>query len=425
MDRALLAGSLERWAASLKQIRSGLVQRADAPLLPTKELALALSGVRRCGKTSMAQQLSTSFDVAEVLYYNFEDPLFIDADGPNDLETIFSIFQQQHGQAPRLTILDEIQNVPGWERWLRSAIDQQRSSFIVTGSNSKLLGAELATSLTGRCLEHLVWPLSLGEALKFLANEKRGISTYEAPQNQDVRNVCIQALLHFGALPAVFWLKDDSVKEKLLRQYLSDIVHKDIINRRDIRNKRALDQILTYYLTNISSLHSYSAIKKAFSIPTDTVAEYTAALSEAYLVFEVERYHKNLKVQSRDPRKVYAIDSGLRRVAARSPEADIGKLLENMVYIELRRKAKTVHYYQDGSEVDFIISENYEPIEAIQVCAYGMDVNKTRQREVSSLFSCLPKLGLKQGLIITMDRNEVIENEGLTIESISIDKWLS
>lgn len=411
MDRALVQQSLQRWDAYYRALRANLIPRREIPSVPKSELALAVSGVRRCGKTTLAIQISRAFEASQVLYYNFEDPLFIEANDPLGIDILWSVYERYNGVAPALTIFDEIQNLGAWERWVRSAVDQRRSRFIVTGSNAKLLSAEFSTSLTGRSLEHTTWPLSLSEANDFFPGRSR--------------NYCLGQLLSWGGLPAVLLTENEVEREQLLRQYLSDLVHRDIINRRKIRNKRFLDLLLMYYQTNLSSLHSYSAIKKAFGIPVDTVAEYTNALTEAFLVFEVERFHRNLKVQSRDPRKVYVIDAGLRRVAARSAEADIGKLLENLVYLELRRHRHSVFYYREKGEVDFILTEGYSPKTAIQVCAYGMDVKNTREREIRALVGCLQDLELDEGLIITMDRDEIIETDNKIIRSVSAADWLS
>jgi predicted AAA+ superfamily ATPase len=415
MDYAHLQASFERWQKAFIKLRESLIPRERAPKLPNDNLALALMGVRRCGKTTLALQLSKKYNESEVLYYNFEDPLFLHTDNPNDIEKLFTIFEQKYGKLPILTIFDEIQNVTGWERWLRSAIDQRRSSFIVTGSNAKLLSAELATSLTGRCLEYTVWPLSLSESVNFISKNKK---------DTPIRQLCLQELINWGGLPAVLLTKDTTERDKLLQQYLSDLIHRDVLNRYTIRNKRALDLILTYYQTNLSSLHSYSAIKKAFNIPIDTISEYTSALSSAFLLFEVERYHHNLKVQSRDPRKVYVVDAGLRRASSRSVEADIGKLLENLVFLELKRNNHTINYYKETKEVDFIVTENYKPKTAIQVCAYGMEEKKTRERELDALLECLTNLKLSEGTIVTMDRDEIIKIGSKTIKSVSAIRWL-
>jgi hypothetical protein len=411
MDRALAYQSLQRWDAYYRELRNRLIPRRETPSAPKPELGLAVSGVRRCGKTTLAIQVSSVFEAPEVLYYNFEDPLFIDANDPLGIDILWAVYEQHNGRTPAITILDEVQNVNGWERWIRSAVDQRRSRFIVTGSNAKLLSAEFSTSLTGRSLEHTTWPLSLSEVADFLDGKSR--------------SYCLKELLTWGGLPAVLLTETAVEREQLLRQYLSDLVHRDILNRRKIRNKRALDLLLMYYQTNLSSLHSYSAIKKAFGIPIDTISEYTSALTEAFLVFEVERFHRNLKVQARDPRKVYVIDAGLRRVAARSAEADIGKLLENLVYLELRRKNNTIYYYSEHGEVDFIATQGYIPKAAIQVCAYGMEIEETREREIRALLECLHDLDLDEGLIVTMDRNEIIERDKKILRSVSAVDWLS
>src|SRR3990167_4633084 len=123
MDKATLQASLERWEVSFRKFRDNLILRTEIPELPTHELGLAISGVRRCGKTSTAIQLSKKFKACEVLYYNFEDPQFIGTETPAGIETLFAIFEQKYGVAPELTILDEVQNVTGWERWVRTAID--------------------------------------------------------------------------------------------------------------------------------------------------------------------------------------------------------------------------------------------------------------------------------------------------------------
>jgi uncharacterized protein len=416
MDRAELLDSLKRWTRYFNSTRDELIPRQQLPSMPNKDVGLAISGVRRCGKTTIAIELSKEFKKEEVLYYNFEDPLFLHASDPNSIETLISLFEEQYGYPPELMILDEVQNINGWELWVRSAIDQKRTRIVVTGSNAKLLSADLSTSLTGRTIHHISWPLSLQEANQFL--EK---SSKKASPNL---SYTLKQILTWGALPQVLLTKNQASRDLLLRQYLSDIVHKDIINRHSIRNKHALDRLLIYYQTNLSSLHSYSAIKKAFGIPIDTISEYTSALTDAFLIFELERFHKNLKVQSRDPRKVYVVDFGLRRVGARSTEADIGKLLENLVYLELRRRNKSVYYYKQDLEVDFLVTENYQPVMAIQVCALGMDNPETRKRELTALTQCMNEFGLKQGLVITMDRNEVIKVDKLKIKSIAAKNWL-
>lgn len=385
------------------------------PKIPSVDLGMALTGVRRSGKTYSAIRASAEIEEEKVLYYNFEDPLFTLNNDVMQLDRLISIAQEYRKSAIELLILDEIQNVSGWERWLRKIIDQKRYRVIVTGSSAKLLSSELATSLTGRCLEYQIWPLSFSEFRKF-----RGMSG-------DSRLEMLPALREYitwGGFPEVVKENDISIKKKILEQYFNDIIHKDIVNRNSIRNKKILDQICIYYLTNVSSLHSYSAIKKAFNIPTDTTQEYTQHLQDAFLIFEMMRYHQNLKVQSRDPKKIYAIDLGLRASIAKSVHDDTSRLLENMVYIEIRRLEKEVTYFKGNFEVDFVITENYKATEAIQVC-YDISQKETREREINAMLECLNELDLKNGLILTFDTEEKITMNGKTIEVMPIYRWLS
>ena len=414
MDKDLIKKTLDEWAVVQQRIREHSKERELKISPPTNKTAKALIGVRRSGKTTAAIQMFKDTPLEQVLYYNFEDPLFYPNGTVHDLDDLVSVAEEYSQQPKKVLIFDEIQNVDGWERWVRKAVDQQRYKIIITGSSAKLLSRELASSIAGRALEHTVWPLSFQEFLDF---ESR-TPTFEGQQLAALREY-----LTWGAFPEVV-LADERQKKDLLTQYLSDIVLKDVITRNEIRNKRALDQITTFYFTNLSSLHSYTSLKQAFSLGVDTVSNYTAALNEAFLVFELERYHPNLKVQSRDPKKIYIIDNGLRKVGARSVHEDLGKLLENMVYLHLRRSNKKVMYYKGRHEVDFLVLEDYLPQEAIQVCASDLKDPQTYKRETEGLFECLHATGLERGVIITWNREEKIKQDNKRIEFIPAYKWL-
>jgi len=231
-------------------------------------------------------------------------------------------------------------------------------------------------------------------------------------------------MLQWGAFPEVVTAEDDNTRKRLLRQYLTDIVLKDVVTRNEIRNQRAFDRVLTFYLTNPSSLHSYTALKNAFGVSTETAAAYTAALEDAFVTFEVPRYHRNLKVQTRDPKKVYVIDPGLRNVGARSAENDTGKLLENLVYLQLRRLEAEITYFRGKQEVDFVITESYQPVAAVQVCAADLENAETYRRETEALSECIHQLNLKPGTIVTWDREDRLHHGGLTIDLVPAHRWL-
>lgn len=414
MEKESLAASIRDWADIYRRARASLITRSTNAV-PSIDFALALTGVRRCGKTYLAIQLSTHFSPSQVFYYNFEDPLFaLSQDALQSLERLLTTAHELSEAPIEMIILDEIHNVVGWERWVRKLVDAKRYQIIVTGSSAKMLSRELATSLSGRCLEYRVFPLSYGEHLQF-----RG----EAPQNRHDHARCLADFLKWGGFPQAVLAQTPEMRQTILRQYSSDIILKDVIVRHDIRSARALEQVNYFYQTNLASLHSYTALKKAFNIATDTAAAYTQYLSEAFLLFEVERYHANLKVQVRDPKKVYVIDTGLRSVIARSPHEDTGKLLENTVYLELLRRGQDVYYFNLDHEVDFLTIERYQPVGAIQVCAEMHDPN-TARREINALTECMKALKLTSGYIVTLDHEERLDIGELRIDIVPAYRWL-
>ncbi|NMC61555.1 MAG: ATP-binding protein [SAR324 cluster bacterium] len=209
-----------------------------------------------------------------------------------------------------------------------------------------------------------------------------------------------------------------------MKTHLTDIVLKDIISCHQIRNKRVLDLLIAHYFSNLSSLHSYNARKNAFGLSIDIVTDYTCALSEAFIRFEIPWYHPNLKVQSRDPKTAYVIDSGLRRAASRSAQHDSGKILENLVFLELKRKEAEVFYFKEKQEVDFVVTEDGKSVGAIQICASNLKDSVTKKCEIRALFECMENLILKSSIIISLDREENIKiDSNRTIKVIPAHQW--
>ena len=412
MERAHVKKSIDDWNDWLKLAVGSIITRTQDIVIP-KQNALAITGVRRSGKSFQAANLSKTID--RTLYYNFEDPLFYGSPSLSDIDLLISVFTEYQNGSPELVIFDEIFHVPGWERWARKAVDLKRFSLIITGSSAKMLSSEISTSLTGRVRESIIWPLSFKEYCQF-----KNISIKHSSEFLGH----IRDYLKWGGFPEVVLMNSDNEKQLILKQYLNDIVLKDVISRNEIRNKKALDQIIIYYFTNLSSLHSYSSLKKAFGIPTQTSADYTRYLTEAFTVFEVQRYHANLKVQHRDPKKIYIIDTGLRNVHNASRQEDLGKLAENVVYLQLRRNGCEISYYSNKGEVDFLVTELGVPTQAIQVCYSNLEDPSTYQREITSLKNCLQETQLTEGVILTLDREESLQVDNKTIQLIPLYKWL-
>lgn len=406
--RGELKKALQDWQQWLKK-NSHLILPRQSLLKQQKDLCLALTGVRRSGKSSMTVQLAQG-RLDETFFFNFEDPLFFPGAGVEVIDRLLSLYEEERGKAPELVILDEVQNVQGWERWVRKAVDLGRYEIVVTGSSSHLLSSEIATAISGRVIEQTIWPLSFSEYLTFL-DKTASISSLEA-------------YLRWGGFPKVILTPDENDRIILLKQYLSDIVLRDVVARHSIKNQHALQQVVSFYLTGLSCLHSYNSLRKAFEISIELASTLTDYLTQAFLVFEMSRYHPNLKVQARDPKKIYVIDSGLRTVSLQSDRKDWGRLAENAVYLELRRRNKQIFYYKQKQEVDFIITELGKPIDAIQVCYCDFDERDTREREMNALLECLRDLELPSGKILTLSLEDEILIEGKTVYFMPLHQWL-
>lgn len=412
VSRSDLKEVIDAWGGWLKQTSHDQYPRPFSFVIPEKH-ALALVGVRRSGKSFAAASLVNASP--DVLCINFEDPYFIEYHSVTLLDEIVSVFTEFSKRSPQTLLFDEIHNIDGWERWVRKMIDLKRYRIVLTGSSAKMLSMELATTLTGRCVAQTVWPLSFEEFLSF---------TKTSCANTDEYLGAFREYLHWGGFPEVVLAPTEQEKRTLLAQYLTDILYKDIIKRNEIRSPKNMEVLVRYYLTNISSLHSYNSVRKAFALNVETVRDYTLFLQDAFLVFEVSRYHPNMKVQSRDAKKIYAIDTGLRNVNASSSHADFGKLVENVVYLELRRRGKEICYFREKGETDFLVTHFGKPVEAIQVC-YGVENDEgTWKREVDSLLECLLATHLDGGVILTQKREETLQREGKTISFKPLHKWL-
>jgi predicted AAA+ superfamily ATPase len=415
-DAALIKVVLDEWQDFAKTVTQAKFKRQELDLSLILGRVTALTGVRRSGKTfyaiGLAQDYIERHKNTDFLYINFEDPYFLRYNSVTELDLLLRVYAEYHdGQEPKILILDEIQNIHGWECWVRKYADLKKFHIIVTGSSAKLLSSEISGSLTGRNLETKIWPLSFSEFI--IANPKK-----LAANSASFKKYLLQ-----GAFPELHKIEAQG-HQRQLHQYFEDILHKDIINRHEIRSVSALRTLASFVLTNLSSLHSTHSIKKALDINAETVREYCRFLEDACLFFPVARYHPNLKVQSRDAHKFYCIDTGLRNAIARSPNHDWGKLCENMVYIELKRRNLEVYYYREAQEVDFIVTRGHKAQEAIQVCYSDLEDKDTYERETRALFNCLEDLRLNRGLLLSKNREEIIKHKSKTVRIVPVYKWL-
>jgi len=355
-----------------------------------------------------------------ILLVNFED----EALAHLSLDDIFNAFQTHFLPKGEVYLfLDEVQQNLGWERWIRKKYDlKQKINFFITGSSANLLNQEYATLLTGRNLTTTIYPLSFKEILLFDGIEINDINLIP----QEIRNRIDRLLLDYlkeGSFPELI-LHHPELKRRVLNQYFHDIIYKDIVSRHGCHPAKIKD-LAGYLLTNIASLASLRSLRGTFGYGLNIIGEYLNYLEDAFLLFQLYFYDHSMKKQMTNPRKIYAIDNGLRNAVAFKFSQDFGRLVENAVFLELKRRNCEVYYWKDrrGKEVDFIIRQNMKIEQVIQVCVDPED-EKTRQREIIAIQSAMHEFSLKEGVILTLNKSETIWKQGETIIFIPLYEWL-
>lgn len=410
----------------------GIPRDAREELLPwlDRPEVVNICGVRRCGKSTLMRQLIralTDRGVAprDTFFVNFEEPVFLE--GTLDaamLEDLFETYVElaQPRSVPYL-FLDEVHNVNGWERWVRSRVETGRARVVVSGSSSRLLDPDLATVLTGRHLTHTLWPLSFAELLRFRgielddANELAFLGQAERIQRE------LALYLRHGGLPEVVLAREESIRDSLLKQYFRDLLYRDVVSRHQIRDVRALETVAHHYLVNTANLLSYNRLKNTYGLAMDQIRAYSRYLEESFLIREVPRFSYKVTAQARAPRKVYAVDVGLRNAVAFRFSEDLGRLAETVVFNHLIRDGEArIFYFQGRGECDFVIWRGTVPERAIQVC-YGAEKGLP-ERELAGLEETMTELDLAEGLLLTRDVDETLEREGRRIRVLPLWRWL-
>lgn len=363
--------------------------------------AIIISGIRRCGKSTLLKQLMKK--IKEFYYFSFDDIRAVNFE-VEDFHKLNEIFIEEYGKKDYY-FFDEIQNIPKWELFVRTLLDNKKY-VIITGSNASLLSKELGTRLTGRHLRFELFPFSFNEFLS-LTNKKCSINSFEEYLNK-------------GGFPE--YLRYN--KPIILQELLNDILNRDIAIRHKIRNLKSLKEMALYLLTNVGKEFSYNNLKKIFSLgSTNSAISFVSYFEDSYLLFSIPKFDYSLKKQLVNPKKIYVIDNGLINTNSSSFSQDKGKLLENLVFINLRKNYKDIFYFQEKGECDFIIKEGTKIKKAIQVCFYLNEDNKNR--EINGLIEAIEKFNLKEGLILTYNQDDEISISNKKIKIMPVWKWLN
>jgi len=385
-----------------------------------KEITVIV-GIRRSGKSTLMYQmienlLSKNVKPEQILFINLEDKKL----SKDSLEEIYSCYREEINPKDKAYIfIDEIHRKESWESWIRKKYDQKENcKFVVSGSCSYLLKNEYSTLLTGRNLTFEVFPLSFKEYLQFKDIKinknklKKGLVTKKTKYK--IIN-CFKNYLDIGGFPEIFFAKDD-FKMKILKQYFDDILFKDVIERHNLNSKKAEDLAL-FLITNFSSKTSLRNLRNSLGISYDSIKDYLSYCIEAYLFLINEYFSYSVKEQKVRASKVYCIDNGLRNSVSFKFSKDHGRLAENLVYIELKRRKKEVYYWENVGEVDFVVKEGND-LTGINV-TYSDEID---DREIRGLKEFKENFGkkVKKLILITND----VEKRENNIQFIPLWKWL-
>jgi len=374
---------------------------------------IILTGIRRCGKSTILKQIMKS--KTDYCYVNFEDERFLDFSA-QDFEILNEVLIEIYGNS-NIYFFDEIQNIDKFEAFVRRLQDEGKK-VILTGSNASLLSREFGTRLTGRYKPFEVFPFSFSEFLKFrgIHVEKEGV--YLVQKRVEIKKA-FNEYLSLGGFPEYIKTMD----KDYIKNVFDNILYKDIITRYSIKKQKIIKELVSILATNISSTFTYNSIKNSLGLANSiTVKEYISYLENSYLFFELSKFHFSLKKSLSSPKKIYLVDSAFNQITGFNFSPNNGRNLENVVFVELKRRKKEVYYFSEKNECDFIIKDGSNICEAIQVC-YNLDKNN-KEREINWLIEAMNKFNLREGLIITFDQEEEVKIDNKKITFKPVWKWL-
>lgn len=361
--------------------------------------AFIVTGIRRCGKSTWLQQTNKSFST-ESIYLNFEDPRLAGFD-LNDFNRLHEIALQEK---KTVYFLDEIQIINNWESFIRFRLDEGYRIFI-TGSNAAMLSKELGTKLTGRHITKELFPFSFPEYLVFTGQESNAFSSNK--------------YMASGGFPE--YLKT-GLPEVLMNAF-NDIIVRDIAVRYNLKNVTLLQQLAVWLISNVGKPVTGNSLRKIFEISSSSsIMDYLSFFAEAYLFFFIPKFSYSYKIQLVNPKKIYCVDNGLIETNSVSFNKDNGRLLENMVFMHLRRQTSEIYYYADKKECDFVVFTQGKLHGLYQVC-WQLDQNNT-DRELQGLLDAMQFFGINNATVITHDQSDLFTFDEKTITVLPFHKWV-
>ncbi|MFQ9794094.1 ATP-binding protein [Bacteroides uniformis] len=380
------------------------------------EEVIIISGVRRCGKSVLLQQIRDRLPQKDY-FFNFDDDRLGNFTVGN-FQQLYEVFIELYGEQ-NYFYFDEIQNIAGWEHFVKRLYNSGKKVFI-TGSNARMLSKELGTYLTGCYIAIELYPFSFSEFLDF-HEQQHLLGDISGTVARGEIQSAFNDYLKQGGFPLYLKSEDGIV----LKTLYDNILYKDVMVRNQIVNEREVKELVYYTVSNIGKPLTYTSLAKVIGVknPT-TVKNYLEYIENTYLLFSLSKLDYSVKAQLRNPKKVYAIDNALVSRLGFHFSGEEGRLLENMVYIELRRRSGEIFYHNSGNaECDFVVRDGFRVMQAIQVC-YLLDSLDTREREIRGVQDAMEVYQLLEGTIITNSHEEEVKYGDKIIHILPAWKWL-
>lgn len=393
---------------------------------------VAVSGARRVGKSTMLKQLINYLIVEQkvarqnIFFMNLENPFL--AQYANDVQFLQTIFEDyvkmKNPQGLVYCFLDEIQFFSDWPVFIKALYEQKKVKFFITGSNSSLLSAELMTMLSGRTLSLEMLPFSFKELAQERSLIQDNITYVDDVHNKDQLKALMEEYLHYGGFPDIVLASSKTTAFDILGSYTKTVLYQDVAPRLQLKKPLGLERLFVYLISTIGTPFSYHSLSKIFDLSDKTIKEYVEAFTESFLLFPIDQFSFSVKKQIRSAKKCYAIDPGHINATAFKFSENRGRLLENIVYLELRRRGYEVytHKTEDALEVDFVAKRGSQ-LSLIQV-TQTLSAITTRERELQSLIAALKELNMSDAIIVTQDEEEEIVVDNFLIKVVPIYNFL-
>ena len=405
----------------------------ELPVQP--ELIITVPGVRRAGKSSLLmlavnKLLTSGIKRERILWVNFDDER-LDGMSTEELDEVLQAYREMYPEIELKDVymfFDEIQNIDGWDLFVLRVFKSYCQHIYVTGSNAKLLSSEISTALRGWTLDYEMLPLSFREFCRF-----KGIDAHSYLESEKAkRYAAMEEYIHGGGFPKVVLSTDKSMKLRLLQGYFNTMLFRDLAERHAIKNIEALRYFLKRVMQNLTKTTSINAIandmrSNGVSVSKDDLYNWADWAVEAYLFVRYPKYSRSLVKENQSLRKYYVIDTGMRQAVLMPQSEDKGKLLENIVALELFRRRgadRKMFYWQDGRECDFVVQREEHVEELIQV-TWDIEDEDTRKREIDGIKEAAKGTNCNKLTIVTREQKETIDEDGFRIEVVGIEEWLT